>query len=199
MGNMSYCRFQNTLSDLLDCYENMEDDLSWEEKRARDRLLKLCTQIVEDYGYGLEFGDEISADREMYEENSTTVSGPMPIPRDELYPPNFSHHRGFYGDDNKQKDENTMSEVEHQAYAKFADLCHGEGKHTSDFERVKQKLESPEFGYKGAELWGMLTRIVEKPIVKDSIESGVITSLEDLNSVLRLSRVASSAQRSRSI
>jgi len=28
MGNMSYCRFQNTLMDLRDCIENWDDELS---------------------------------------------------------------------------------------------------------------------------------------------------------------------------
>jgi hypothetical protein len=50
MANMSYCRFQNTLQDLSDCYENMDDeDLSAEEKRARKALLVLCERIVDDY------------------------------------------------------------------------------------------------------------------------------------------------------
>ena len=50
MANMSYCRFQNALQDLRDCYENMDDsDLSDEEKRARRSLLKLCDQIAGDY------------------------------------------------------------------------------------------------------------------------------------------------------
>ncbi len=36
MGNMSYCRFENTLGDLQDCYDNIDDpDLSESEKRAR--------------------------------------------------------------------------------------------------------------------------------------------------------------------
>lgn len=37
MANMSYCRFQNTRSDLLDCFNALEDDdkaLSKEEARA---------------------------------------------------------------------------------------------------------------------------------------------------------------------
>lgn len=47
---MSYCRFQNTLQDLRDCYEHMDDkDMSSEEKAARTRLLKLCDQIASDY------------------------------------------------------------------------------------------------------------------------------------------------------
>jgi hypothetical protein len=50
MANMSYCRFHNTLQDLQDCAEHMEDDdLSEEEARARTRLIKLCARIVEDY------------------------------------------------------------------------------------------------------------------------------------------------------
>lgn len=49
--NMSYCRFYNTLIDLKDCYYNMEDDdLSEEEKRAKEELIKLCCDIAQDYG-----------------------------------------------------------------------------------------------------------------------------------------------------
>lgn len=49
--NMSYCRFSNTVSDLQDCYEEMENvgDLSEEEVRARRRMLKLCKRIAEEY------------------------------------------------------------------------------------------------------------------------------------------------------
>jgi hypothetical protein len=51
MSNMSYCRFQNTLQDLRDCYENWGEPLeSDEEVAARLRMLKLCKKIVEDYG-----------------------------------------------------------------------------------------------------------------------------------------------------
>ena len=55
MANMSYCRFSNTLSDLRDCYEHMADDdndstaISAEEKKARDRLIKLCHTIANDF------------------------------------------------------------------------------------------------------------------------------------------------------
>ena len=52
MSNMSYCRFQNTLADLRDCYENMEGEkLSWEEEKAKAKLIKLCESIASDYGY----------------------------------------------------------------------------------------------------------------------------------------------------
>ena len=50
MPNMKYCRFQNTLDDLRDCYDHMHEELSDEEERARKRLIKLCVDIAGDYG-----------------------------------------------------------------------------------------------------------------------------------------------------
>jgi hypothetical protein len=51
MSNMSYCRFENTLADLRDCYENWDSKLENEsEVKARARMLKLCKDIVDDYG-----------------------------------------------------------------------------------------------------------------------------------------------------
>ena len=52
MSNMSYCRFQNTLHDLEDCYENMElhKQSNKEEKEAKEKLIELCQQIANDYG-----------------------------------------------------------------------------------------------------------------------------------------------------
>ena len=47
MGNMSYCRFENTERDLRDCSENFDDFVSKSENAARIRLYKLCQQIVE--------------------------------------------------------------------------------------------------------------------------------------------------------
>jgi hypothetical protein len=62
MANMSYCRFENTLSDLRDCYENFDGDVdalsSTQERDARNRLLVLCAAITED------FEDEIADIRE---------------------------------------------------------------------------------------------------------------------------------------
>lgn len=50
MSNMSYCRFQNTASDLRDCLENFEfDDLSEKEARARKRIIRMCIEIAHDY------------------------------------------------------------------------------------------------------------------------------------------------------
>jgi hypothetical protein len=59
MGNMSYCRFRNTLGDLEDCYENMEqNDLGEDEARARIQLIKLCAQIAGDYEGDIEWMEE---------------------------------------------------------------------------------------------------------------------------------------------
>lgn len=46
MGNMSYCRFENTYIDLQDCYDNLwAEDLSEEEKIYRMKLIRLCKKI----------------------------------------------------------------------------------------------------------------------------------------------------------
>ena len=47
MSNMGYCRFQNTVQDLDDCADHIEDDdLSDDEKRARARLIRICREII---------------------------------------------------------------------------------------------------------------------------------------------------------
>ena len=46
MSNMSYCRFENTYRDLRDCYENMEGKLSNDEAAYRQKLIKLCAEIL---------------------------------------------------------------------------------------------------------------------------------------------------------
>lgn len=47
MSNMSYCRFRNTLEDLLDCEEHIGDeDLDDLEADARERLIASCKRII---------------------------------------------------------------------------------------------------------------------------------------------------------
>ena len=60
MSNMSYCRFSNTLEDLLDCYENIDDasELSEGEQGARASLIELCYDIALSHCY--EVGQRIS-------------------------------------------------------------------------------------------------------------------------------------------
>lgn len=48
MANMSYCRFRNTLDDLVDCQYNFEDITSKEELEAAKRLVKVCREIAEE-------------------------------------------------------------------------------------------------------------------------------------------------------
>lgn len=61
MSNMHYCRFQNTLADLRDCYDALNENneiyegLSEEETRAAKRLLILCDRIAEDFEYEIEY------------------------------------------------------------------------------------------------------------------------------------------------
>jgi hypothetical protein len=54
MPNMSYCRFENTLGDLQDCYDNLDDtgegELSDSETKARKRLIEMCCDIACDHG-----------------------------------------------------------------------------------------------------------------------------------------------------
>ena len=58
MANMSYCRFENTYRDLMDCYDNMENPISSnEEINYRKQLIKLCQEIVDQYA-DFEFEDE---------------------------------------------------------------------------------------------------------------------------------------------
>jgi hypothetical protein len=61
MANMSYCRFQNTLNDLRDCEEHITDKLSGEEFRARNRLIKICENIIDEVG-GREFVEDKDED-----------------------------------------------------------------------------------------------------------------------------------------
>ena len=47
MANMPHCRFQNTVTDLQDCYDHIDDDLrSDAEIRSYVRLVTLCRQIA---------------------------------------------------------------------------------------------------------------------------------------------------------
>ena len=51
MANMSYVRFENTLSDLQDCYENMDEEVSDSENKAKKRMIELCVDIACEYAY----------------------------------------------------------------------------------------------------------------------------------------------------
>jgi hypothetical protein len=70
MSNMSYCRFGNTLSDLLDCNNNLFNKLEKgsDEEHKRLRLIECCWDIVNKIGLD---NIETEADiRTMLEENA---------------------------------------------------------------------------------------------------------------------------------
>ena len=46
---MSYCRFENTLHDLQDCFEHFEDSLGGSEHEGRMGLYNLCKEIADNY------------------------------------------------------------------------------------------------------------------------------------------------------
>lgn len=46
MRNMAYCRFENTFSDLEDCFEHILDgNLSESESKYRNKLIRLCFDL----------------------------------------------------------------------------------------------------------------------------------------------------------
>lgn len=51
MANMSYCRFENTYKDMLNCYQALMDndvqDLSKSELKYAVRMMELCESILE--------------------------------------------------------------------------------------------------------------------------------------------------------
>ena len=55
MANMNYCRFENTLGDLLDCNEALDNiyeeiqDMSADEKESLIYLIKLCKEITDNH------------------------------------------------------------------------------------------------------------------------------------------------------
>lgn len=66
MGNMSYCRFENTLNDLVDCKEALDSEGAEEiieganeyEKPKVKQLIKLCIEIADSYEYVLDDEDD---------------------------------------------------------------------------------------------------------------------------------------------
>ena len=47
MPNMSYCRFENTYNDLVDCLENISDEASNDrDERYRIRMIRLLSNNI---------------------------------------------------------------------------------------------------------------------------------------------------------
>ena len=52
MSNMSYCRFHNTLRDLRDCADALQDgkQLSSEEAQSALDLIAICKEVADEFG-----------------------------------------------------------------------------------------------------------------------------------------------------
>lgn len=63
MLNMPYCRWQNTASDLQDCLDHLGANLDGAsqnaraEKNARDRILRIAQEMIEDCGGSIAWED----------------------------------------------------------------------------------------------------------------------------------------------
>lgn len=49
MANMSYCRFENTYNDLLDCFENIWEEAENErDERSRKRMIQFLKERIDE-------------------------------------------------------------------------------------------------------------------------------------------------------
>ena len=48
MANMSYCRFENTLNDLVDCLDNIQQEAENDrDERARKQMIRLLHENID--------------------------------------------------------------------------------------------------------------------------------------------------------
>ena len=55
---MSYCRFENTYRDLVDCAQAMNETLSENERKYKEKLVNVCQEIIEEYELNKMSNDE---------------------------------------------------------------------------------------------------------------------------------------------
>jgi len=49
MANMSYCRFENTFNDLIDCFDNIWEEAENErDERSRKRMIQFLKERIEE-------------------------------------------------------------------------------------------------------------------------------------------------------
>lgn len=73
MSNMPYCRFENTVGDLEDCLDHIEDDLGGDEYEARDELIRICVEIAKYRNHRFQDVDEL--EEEIYDEEDELEDG----------------------------------------------------------------------------------------------------------------------------
>lgn len=68
MSNMAYCRFHNTVNDLEDCKEALENEniSSTSEKKSAKALIQLCREIADSFDD--DYVDSIITDDDYEEE-----------------------------------------------------------------------------------------------------------------------------------
>ena len=54
MSNMSYCRWENTYRDLVDCAESLNEATSEREFHFRKRLLTTAAEMLEELGVDID-------------------------------------------------------------------------------------------------------------------------------------------------
>lgn len=62
MANMSYCQFENTYRDLLQCLSAINERLSDRETGYRDHLVELCKEIIDEHELNEMSDDEFGFD-----------------------------------------------------------------------------------------------------------------------------------------
>ena len=75
MGNMSYCRMENTANDLAECYDHISDsELSRSEHKARLEIISLAVKIVQNFEFAQKEGST-DLDLKMIEEDIQNDDG----------------------------------------------------------------------------------------------------------------------------
>ncbi len=75
-----------------------------------------------------------------------------------------------------------LTKSHYAAYCEFENGCEETGQNSFEYNKVKTVLNA--IGFHGVELYEMLAKVSKAPDVKKYLESGVISTREDLESVL---------------
>ena len=64
MANMSYCRFENTYNDLLDCFDNIwEEAENQRDERSRKQMIRFLKERIDEIE---ELSEELDKPRGMF-------------------------------------------------------------------------------------------------------------------------------------
>jgi len=88
-----------------------------------------------------------------------------------------------------------LTKNHYAAYCEFENGCEETGQKSFEYNKVKAVLN--EIGFQGAELYETMTKVAKAPDVKKYLESGVISTREDLESVLTSASKRPSATKTR--